>query len=95
VPPTLTPTSAARILDLGERRGPRHAPRAVFLAILLLTAHIAGSGGSPATARAAAMFPAAARTQAGESPEMKRLMAIGAAAAMSISSGAMAQSAVE
>ncbi len=99
MPPTLTAISAARILDLPERRSPRRAPLVVFLSILALTAQIAASGGSPASARAAAMFPAGARpalaAQAGESPQMKRLMAIGAAAAMSISGGAMAQNAVE
>jgi hypothetical protein len=93
--PHLTPASAARILDLSERPRTRRAPSAVFLTILLLTAHIASSGGSPSLAQAAAMSAARASTRAGESPKMKRLMAIGAAAAVSMTSGAMAQSAVE
>ena len=95
VTPLLTPASAARILDLSERPRTRRAPSAVFLTILLLTTHIASSGGSPSLAQAAAMSAARASTQAGESPKMKRLMAIGAAAAVSMTSGAMAQSAVE
>ena len=95
VTPLLTPASAARILDLSERPRTRRASSAVFLTILLLTAHIASSGGSPSLAQAAAMSAARASTQAGESPKMKRLMAIGAAAAVSMTSGTMAQSAVE
>jgi hypothetical protein len=93
--------SAARILDLaGETprpRGSRSGGLAAFALILLLAAHGGARSGFPQSAQSAAMSPAGARqaskAQAGESPEMKRLMAIGAAAAMT--AGASAQDAVQ
>ena len=93
--------SAARILDLADEsarpRGSRSRAFAGFALILALAAHGAATSGSPRSAQAAAMSPAGARqaskAQAGESPEMKQLMAIGVAAA--VSTGASAQSAVQ
>jgi hypothetical protein len=99
--PSLDQRSAARILDLaGEAqrpRGPRSRGLAAFALILALAAHAAARSGFPSSAQTAAMSPAGARqaskAQAGESPEMKQLMAIGVAAA--VSTGASAQDAVQ
>jgi hypothetical protein len=99
--PTMDPRTAARILDLADERarhgGSRSRAFAGFALILALAAHGASTSGSPPSAQAAAMSPAGARqaskAQAGESPEMKQLMAIGVAAA--VSAGASAQDAVQ
>ena len=95
--PSLDHRGAARILDIAESRGSRSAALVGFAVILLLAAHAAARGGFPSSAQAAAMYSAGAypalAAQAGESPEMKRLMAIGAAAAMT--AGAGAQDAVQ
>ncbi|MFZ9916359.1 MAG: C-type lectin domain-containing protein, partial [Phycisphaerales bacterium] len=89
----MDPDSAARILDLAEPRGSRSTAVAGFALILALAAHGALIGGFPEVAEHAAMSPATARTSPMESEHMKRLMAIGAAAAMA--SGAAAQDAVQ
>jgi hypothetical protein len=97
----MDPRSAARILDLADEsarpRDSRSRAFAGFALILSLAAHGAATSGSPRSAQAAAMSPAGARqaskAQAGESPEMKQLMAIGVAAA--VSAGASAQDAVQ
>jgi hypothetical protein len=91
--PAMDPDSAARILDLAEPRGSRSSAVAGFALILALAAHGALVGGFPEVAEHAAMSPATARTSPMESEHMKRLMAIGAAAAMA--SGAAAQDAVQ
>ena len=99
--PTMDPRTAARILDLADEqsrsRDSRSRAFAGFALILALAAHGAATSGSPRSAQAAAMSPAGARlaskAQAGESPEMKQLMAIGVAAA--VSAGASAQDAVQ
>ena len=51
-----------------------------FALILLFAAHAALAGGFPRSAQAAAMSPAGVRIHARESAQMKRLMAISAAA---------------
>ena len=86
--PSLDPRTAARILDLAESRGARSGALAGFAAILLIAAHAALSDGSPRSAHAAVMFPAAAEIHARESAQMKQLMAIGVAAAISASTSA-------
>lgn len=90
--PSLDHRGAARILDISESRGSRSAALVGFAVILLLAAHAAARGGFPSSAQAAAMYSAGAypalAAQAGESPEMKRLMAIGVAAA-AMTAGAM------
>ena len=96
--PSLDHRGAARILDIAESRGSRSAALVGFAVILLLAAHAAARGGFPSSAQAAAMYFAGAypalAAQAGESPEMKRLMAIGVAAA-AMTAGAGAQDAVQ
>jgi hypothetical protein len=93
--------SAARILDLADEsarpRGSRSRAFAGFALILALAAHGAATSGSPRSAQTAVMSPAgawqASKAQAGESPEMKQLMAIGVAVALT--AGASAQDAVQ
>jgi hypothetical protein len=89
--------SAARILDLAERPGSQRGAMAGLALIFLLAVHGARSGGFPPAAQATAMSSVGAESahlaRAEESPEMKRLMAIGAAAAMS--AGVNAQTAVQ
>ena len=100
--PDLNEHVAARILDLADPAARPRRPRAlaasaVFLAISAFVAHAVARSGFPTSARAAEMSPAGARqaskAQAGESPEMKQMMAIGVAAA--VSAGASAQNAVQ
>jgi hypothetical protein len=92
--PAIDERSAARILDLSQPpRGSRSRAIACFAVILALAAHAALNGGFPLPAHGAAMSPAGASPQARESAHMKRLMAIGAAAA--VSAGASAQDAVQ
>lgn len=61
--------------------------------ILLLAAHAALAGGFPRCAQAVVMSPAGARSRAEELAQMKQLMAIGVAAA--VSAGASAQTTVQ
>jgi hypothetical protein len=92
--PAFDEPTAARILGLARApRGSRSRALAAFAVILALAAHAAPGGGFPASARSAAMASAGASPQARESAHMKRLMAIGAAAA--VSAGASAQDAVQ
>jgi hypothetical protein len=92
--PSIDERSAARILELAEQpTGSRSRAAASFCLILALAAHGASVGGSPAPAQTAAMSPAGAGPIPRESDHMKRLMAIGAAAALA--SGAAAQDAVQ
>jgi len=88
--PAMDTRTAARILDLADepaaRGGSRSRALAIFFLIALLAAHAARSAGSPDSAQAAAMSPAGAKSSSRETMQMKQLMAIGMAAAVSVGS---------
>jgi formylglycine-generating enzyme required for sulfatase activity len=85
--PSIDQASARRILELADAPAARGSSRsralATFSLILLLAAHAAPRLGFPDSAQSAAMSPAGAGSRARESDHMKRLMAIGVAAAVS------------
>ena len=99
--PNLNQRSAARILDLADpalrpRRPRAIAASALFLVISAFCAHRVTSRGSPASAQAAAMYPANARIAHEESRDMKHWMArVSVAAAVAMGSSAVAQDAVQ
>jgi hypothetical protein len=92
--PAIDEPTAARILGLAHApHSSRSRALASFVVILALAAHAAIGGGFPDPAQSAAMSPTGASPPARESAHMKRLMAIGAAAA--VASGASAQNTVQ
>jgi len=94
VTPAMDRRSAARILDLAEPRGSRRLAVAAFAGLLAIAAHVAAGEGFPFVAPTAGSSPARAEHLVAEHAHMKRLMAVGAVAAMA-SSGVLAQDAVQ